>query len=417
MDNQPNSEDSQNSDAQASTAKDNTGNAATQPPLGQEYKIDKTTERRMLKDIANLASPDWEVRQLAVLRLAERGDARVVEPLIQMLNDPVIEVRQYVPSALGRIGDTRAIGPLISLLKDSEGNVADALKQFGKLAVPTLIEALKNPNPTTRGIVANLLGNLHDERALPALTEIYQNDTSVDRHNRAVKDVAAQAMRSINPQLVRQNSKNTAKHNLSPLEPDESKFDWEPLLHEWSAALLTSNNLVEEPPQEAIEEVWLGYKGATEQQMTELETRLGTRLPPSYRSFLKVSNGWRDITSFIYKLWSSEEVKWFAVRNQQWVDGYADYSLSAEEYEEYLVYGENQNTLLVPPEYIAACLEISDLGDAAIFLLNPLVVTPEGEWEAWFLASWIPGAYRYPAFWEMMQAQYKDFLYIEANRG
>ncbi len=47
---------------------------------------------------------------------------------------------------------------------------------------------------------------------------------------------------------------------------------------------------------------------------------------------------------------------------------------------------------------------------SAIYLLNPQVVTEEGEWEAWFFANWLPGAARYRSFQEMMEAEYQDFL-------
>jgi HEAT repeat protein len=63
-------------------------------------------------------------------------------------------------------------------------------------------------------------------------------------------------------------------------------------------------------------------------------------------------------------------------------------------------------------------LEVSDVGDSAIILLNPQVVTPEGEWEAWFFANWIPGAYRYRSFWELMQGQYEQVLHmLREQRG
>src|SRR5690606_3968544 len=52
---------------------------------------------------------------------------------------------------------------------------------------------------------------------------------------------------------------------------------------------------------------------------------------------------------------------------------------------------------------LASTLQLSDKGDAAILLLQPERVGPDGEWEAWFMASWIPGAYRFPSFWEMAQ--------------
>ena len=47
--------------------------------------------------------------------------------------------------------------------------------------------------------------------------------------------------------------------------------------------------------------------------------------------------------------------------------------------------------------------------DSAIYLLNPKVVTPDGEWEAWFFANWLPGAARYRSFVELMQAEYRSF--------
>jgi hypothetical protein len=59
---------------------------------------------------------------------------------------------------------------------------------------------------------------------------------------------------------------------------------------------------------------------------------------------------------------------------------------------------------------LRTALEISDWGDSAICLLNPQVVTPEGDWEAWFFANWLPGANRYRSFWELMQAEYAGFL-------
>ncbi len=45
-------------------------------------------------------------------------------------------------------------------------------------------------------------------------------------------------------------------------------------------------------------------------------------------------------------------------------------------------------------------LEISDheVSGSAVYLLTPQIITPEGEWEAWFFAHWIPGAERYRSF-------------------
>jgi hypothetical protein len=47
---------------------------------------------------------------------------------------------------------------------------------------------------------------------------------------------------------------------------------------------------------------------------------------------------------------------------------------------------------------------ISDVADG-VLLLNPEVVSDDGEWEAWFFAAWLPGATRYRSFWDLMHGE------------
>ena len=214
-----------------------------------------------------------------------------------------------------------------------------------------------------------------------------------------------------------------------------STFDWESFLRRWNQELLgsTAADPTDLPP-EVIESGWLGYPGATEEQITQAEARLGKTLPPSYRAFLKVTNGWRQTTPLIDRLWSSEEIEWFSNRHQNWIDAFLeDYKdryphVSATQLEsnahlgapsvpdeEYLVYGEAQDCSKLRVEYLHTALEISDVGESAIYLLNPQVVTDDGEWEAWFFGDWLPGADRYPSFRAMMQAEYENFLELREN--
>lgn len=182
-------------------------------------------------------------------------------------------------------------------------------------------------------------------------------------------------------------------------------YDWQDLMMRWNKTLL-DNGYGERLEPEAGN--WFGGKGATEKQIVQLEKRLGTQLPPSYREFLRFSDGWLHPTTFIDKLWAADKVEWFSVRNQDWVDAWnlEPYPVSDEEY---LKYGAEQTGAL-RTEYMQTALEISDVGDSAIYLLNPKIVTPDGEWEAWFLANWMAGAKRYPSFWELMQGEYKSFV-------
>jgi hypothetical protein len=219
-----------------------------------------------------------------------------------------------------------------------------------------------------------------------------------------------------------------------------SSFDWQSFLMRWSQESLQSRRY--EPnklPPHVIQSGWLGFPGATEDQIIQAETRLGRTLPPSYREFLKVTNGWYLTTPFVYRLWSIEEVEWFAVRHQAWIDDFTarytrrhpmNRSLNGSGTcfrapsvpdREYLVYGEEQDCQTLRIEYMQTALEISDRADSEIYLLNPQVTTSDGEWEAWFFEDalpetdalfrdWRPGADRYRSFYELMQNEYRSFV-------
>jgi len=203
-------------------------------------------------------------------------------------------------------------------------------------------------------------------------------------------------------------------------------FDWKPFLKQWSEEMLDVAEYVDDLPQEAVETRWLGFPGATEEQIAEAEHRLEMTLPPSYREFLKVTNGWQQPDAFwpsnAGSLWSIEQVEWFSVRNQDWIDCYVkpfqEGRLQAVPDDQYFVYGEGQDcSLSLHLEYLQTALEISDTGDG-VYLLNPKVVDSGGEWEAWFFANWNPGANRYRSFWEMMQAKYQSWKnYLPLLKG
>lgn len=209
-----------------------------------------------------------------------------------------------------------------------------------------------------------------------------------------------------------------------------TSFEWESFLQQWSQEILESmkEDQLAQLPQEAIASCWLGYPGATEQQICQVESRLGVRLPPSYREFLKVTNGWRQTTSFIRRLWSTEGIERFALRHQKWIDAFTnhhestqvsfEHAIELDELwepptiadEEYFDYGKDQDCSKLRVEYLKTAIEISDVGESSIYLLNPQVVTEDGEWEAWFFGDWLPGADRYRSFREMMEAEYQNFL-------
>jgi hypothetical protein len=201
---------------------------------------------------------------------------------------------------------------------------------------------------------------------------------------------------------------------------------WRELLTRWNAELLDTPDIVERLPADVVASGWLGYPGATEEQISAAEARFGRSLPRSYRSFLRVSNGWRRLDIFHWHLWSTDEIDWFRVRNQDWIDAYVCYldpdewdgphSVPDDEYFNYGTppYGQNQGMARI--EYLPSMLEISDIGDSAILLLNPEIVSCDGEWEAWEFATWAVTPTRYRSFWEMMQALHSIFLHMQESK-
>ena len=191
------------------------------------------------------------------------------------------------------------------------------------------------------------------------------------------------------------------------------EFNWRGFLEQFSQSLLDDDMIRAQQSQETLNSKWLGFPAASIQEINNVEDRLGVSLPPSYRQFLQTSNGWRSSGAFIYRVWSTTEITWFKERHQAWIDAYTGPKPILQPTisdQDYFVYGEEQDPITLRVEYLPTALEISDVGDACIYLLNPKVVTEEGEWEAWFFANWLPGAARYRSFQELIEAEYRNFL-------
>lgn len=182
-------------------------------------------------------------------------------------------------------------------------------------------------------------------------------------------------------------------------------INWKPVLAAWSRELMATDLSARVDPQPESED-WLGFKPAADSDIAALEARLGLMLPPSYKSFLLTTNGWRVTTPFIYRIRPASEVEWFRIENEQWVELYQE-SGSDEDDDEYYRYTEN-GALGHRGAHMPSLVQISDVGDG-VYLLNPQAVTPDGEWEAWFFANWVPGAMRYPSLAHLLLHDYGTF--------
>ena len=114
----------------------------------------------------------------------------------------------YATRALGGIGkgSTNAVPTLIQALQDPDPAVRRAavfaLGKVGKGAVPTLIQALQNPDPEVRFSTARILGSIGKNAvdAVPALIQLLQEHDPEDRgvvNSWTIPRVAAEALEKI----------------------------------------------------------------------------------------------------------------------------------------------------------------------------------------------------------------------------
>jgi hypothetical protein len=100
------------------------------------------------------------------------------------------------------------------------------------------------------------------------------------------------------------------------------KAAWQRLLSVWAAEAVERPGV--KPAAGPLS--GLGFPGASDGELLVVEARLDCQLPPSYREFLKCTNGLRQPLAFVPArggdFWSAQEVDWFRVRNQEWIDAW-----------------------------------------------------------------------------------------------
>ncbi|MDT5041920.1 MAG: hypothetical protein QOE51_2905 [Actinoplanes sp.] len=153
----------------------------------------------------------------------------------------------------------------------------------------------------------------------------------------------------------------------SPLTVEE----WHAFLTEYSREVLTSKDqerdralpdggfiTVPRFTPEVLEGGWLGSAPCSEADVRAVEARLGRSLPPSFRNFYLVSNGWSDAGRYGEDVWRIQDIEWlrdsdFSDLIEAWED-----ALSEESFEVlrvgllvgYADGGAGDYWLLAPPE-------------------------------------------------------------------
>lgn len=186
-----------------------------------------------------------------------------------------------------------------------------------------------------------------------------------------------------------------------------ASYDWRGFLTRWSeewADACDPDEVRDTGDEEARRTRWLGFEPATPARVAALEERLGHRLPPSYRTFLEVTDGWRHAGGFVWLLAGTEEARW-----------HEDDAGLAEIFQEDLDEDATREEVLEATIWTRG-LDLAVESDAMTVMLDPEDVDAHGEWAVYTWAPWRASPpERHASFREFMQHAYREFHSLRAR--
>ncbi|MFF1320733.1 SMI1/KNR4 family protein [Streptomyces chartreusis] len=188
---------------------------------------------------------------------------------------------------------------------------------------------------------------------------------------------------------------------------DTTAFDWRSFLLRWSgewADSLPDDEARGEDDEAAWQARWLGFPPASEARIAAMEERLGRRMPPSYREFLKVSDGWRHAGGFVWLLAGTEGARWHDNESglADLFEEYLDEDAGPEERQEADLWRRG--------------LQLDVESDITHVLMDPEDVDEDGEWAVYTWASWRASPpERHANFLEFMRDMYREFHSLRAR--
>ncbi|WP_424891661.1 SMI1/KNR4 family protein [Streptomyces sp. XH2] len=187
----------------------------------------------------------------------------------------------------------------------------------------------------------------------------------------------------------------------------DTTFDWRSFLVRWSEEWADACDPDDAPTDEdeaAQRARWLGFAPASGARIEALEERLGRRLPPSYRAFLEVSDGWRNAGGFVGLLAGTGNAQW-----------YEDETGFGAEFRSYLREDPSPEELAEVGMW-SRSLQLDVESDSTYVLMDPQAVSGDGEWAVYCYKVWAAGPpERYASFRAFMEAMYRQFHCLRAH--
>lgn len=129
-------------------------------------------------------------------------------------------------------------------------------------------------------------------------------------------------------------------------------------------------------------------------------------MPPSYREFLKVSDGWRHAGGFVWLLAGTQDANW-----------HNDASGLGDSFEEYLEEDAGPEERREVDIWRRG-LQLDVESDATYVLMDPEDVDENGEWAVYTWAGWRAAPpERHANFLEFMREMHREFHSLRARRG
>ncbi|MDA3810254.1 MAG: hypothetical protein PF518_07950 [Spirochaetaceae bacterium] len=140
----------------------------------------KLNDRKSLPVIIELFNNENpEVVEKAIFaasKLADVGDKILYDTLLR----PEVPLRLGMIKTFNKLGDPSVLGTLLPYFYDPELKVRNAVKfvfvDFGKEAIPYLLNVLNNPSPQTQLSVLGLLEALHNENSIDPIIKLFNNE-------------------------------------------------------------------------------------------------------------------------------------------------------------------------------------------------------------------------------------------------
>ena len=166
---------------------------------------------------------------------------------------------------------------------------------------------------------------------------------------------------------------------------------WKELLQKLSdAAIKTDDESYYD--QDVRQSDWIGYQGATKEEIRQAEEKLGITLPADYKDFLTTTNGLRRVSVTSGALLPVAQIDYLKnIEEPYMFDLLLDYPQKEGEEDAYR-------------EKLSNAILISQYPDEQQVWLIP-EDQAKTRWQTWFFAAWMPGETRYPGFRHYVEDQ------------